>query len=122
MRVEKGKTFGQRRKNHYALKFRPQTRSAAMLLSMIVASLCASLALAAPTTYDQLDSTSHLGQSARRDADLGKLVLIVKAQDDVNDPDDLTVSACLINTGDKTLKILNDPNGSYFVHPDVSRD
>ncbi|KAF8606583.1 zincin [Ceratobasidium sp. AG-I] len=82
-----------------------------MLLSSLVAGLCASLALAAPTTHDQLDTTHHLGELARRDADLGSLLLIVKAQDDVNDPDDLTVSACVINTGDKTLKILNDPNG-----------
>ncbi|KAG8701382.1 hypothetical protein FRC08_004106, partial [Ceratobasidium sp. 394] len=32
-------------------------------------------------------------------------------QDDLDDPDDLTVSACLLNNGDKTLKVLNDPNG-----------
>ncbi|KAG8699617.1 hypothetical protein FRC09_006507, partial [Ceratobasidium sp. 395] len=63
--------------------------------------------LAVPTTWDQ----SHLGALARRDVGLGSLVLIVKAQDDVNDPGDLTVSSCLVNTGDKTLKILNDPNG-----------
>ncbi|KAF8606584.1 zincin [Ceratobasidium sp. AG-I] len=82
-----------------------------MLFSSLVASLCVSLALAAPATYHQLDTTHHLGRLARRDADLGSLVLIVKAQDDVNDPDDLTVSTCLLNTGNKTLKILNDPNG-----------
>ncbi|KAG9128081.1 hypothetical protein FRC07_005221 [Ceratobasidium sp. 392] len=78
---------------------------------MIFASLFAvalwTTSLAMPTTHDQTD----LGALARRDANLGSLVLIVKAQDDVNDPDDLTVSSCLVNTGDKTLKILNDPNG-----------
>ncbi|KAG8679939.1 hypothetical protein FRC12_012609, partial [Ceratobasidium sp. 428] len=74
--------------------------------SLFTAALWAA-ALAAPTTHDQSD----LGALERRDADLGSLVLIVKAQDDVNDPDDLTVSACLMNTGGKTLKILNDPNG-----------
>lgn len=87
-----------------------------MLLSSLIASLYALIALAAPTTYDQLDTTYHLGELARRDADLGSLVLIVKAQDDVNDPDDLTVSTCLMNTGDKPLKILNDPNGTQCIH------
>ena len=86
-----------------------------MLFSSLVVGLCASLVLAAPTTYDQLDTTHHLGELARRDADLGSLLLIVKAQDDVNDPDDLTVSTCLLNTGETTLKILNDPNGVQCV-------
>lgn len=83
-----------------------------MIFSVLVATLLASLSAAAPAPFGA-DPASHLGALARRDADLGSLVLIVKAQDDVNDPDDLTVSACLLNTGDTTLKILNDPNGKF---------
>ncbi|KAG8774695.1 hypothetical protein FRC12_001862 [Ceratobasidium sp. 428] len=78
-----------------------------MVFASLFAAVLWTAALAVPTTRDQSD----LGTLARRDVSLGSLVLIVKAQDDVNDPDDLTVSSCLINTGDKTLKILNDPNG-----------
>ncbi|KAG8748234.1 hypothetical protein FRC10_007622 [Ceratobasidium sp. 414] len=78
-----------------------------MIFTSLFAAALWTASLAAPTTSDQPD----LGALARRDAELGSLVLIVKAQDDLTDPDDLTVSSCLLNTGDKTLKVLNDPNG-----------
>ncbi|KAG9104336.1 hypothetical protein FRC06_003381, partial [Ceratobasidium sp. 370] len=78
-----------------------------MIFASVFAAALWTASLAAPTINDQPD----LGGLARRDAEPGSLVLIVKAQDDLTDPDDLTVSACLLNTGNKTLKILNDPNG-----------
>jgi hypothetical protein len=83
-----------------------------MIFTSLIAAglLAASFSLAAPATYD-------LEALARRDADVGSLVLIVKAQDDVDDPDDLTVSACVVNTGNNTLKILNDPNGELAQAP-----
>jgi hypothetical protein len=87
-----------------------------MFASLIAAGLlAASFSLAAPASSDP-------GALARRDSDLGSLVLIVKAQDDVNDPDDLTVSACLVNTGKNTLKILNDPNGELVPSSETPLD
>ncbi|CCO31720.1 hypothetical protein BN14_05769 [Rhizoctonia solani AG-1 IB] len=75
-----------------------------MIFSVLAAGFWAASTLAAPTTFD---STSLVRRSEN---ELGSLVLAVKSQDDVNDPDDLTVASTVINTGNTTLKILNDPN------------
>ncbi|QRV75002.1 peptidyl-Lys metalloendopeptidase [Ceratobasidium sp. AG-Ba] len=77
-----------------------------MIFTSLFAATLWATSLAAPT-----QSGSNVGSLVQRDADLDSLLLIIKAQDDVNDPDDLTVSSCLINNGKNTLKILNDPNG-----------
>ncbi|KAG8678344.1 hypothetical protein FRC08_017848, partial [Ceratobasidium sp. 394] len=57
-----------------------------MILASLFAAALWTASLAVPTTNDY-----DLGALARRDADLGSLVLIVKTQDDLDDPDDLTV-------------------------------
>ncbi|CAE6415669.1 unnamed protein product [Rhizoctonia solani] len=76
-----------------------------MIFSVLAAGFWAASTLAAPTTFDSASLVR------RSENELGSLVLAVKSQDDVNDPDDLTVASTVINTGNTTLKILNDPNG-----------
>ncbi|CAE6448619.1 unnamed protein product [Rhizoctonia solani] len=76
-----------------------------MIFSVLAAGLWVASTLAAPANFNP-------ASLARRSEDeLGSLVLAVKAQDDVNDPDDLTVASTITNTGNTTLKLLNDPNG-----------
>ncbi|CAE6424141.1 unnamed protein product [Rhizoctonia solani] len=76
-----------------------------MIFSAIIAGLWVTSILAAPATFNSAFLTR------RSEDELGSLVLAIKAQDDVNDPDDLTVASTVINTGNTTLKLLNDPNG-----------
>ncbi|KAG9091088.1 hypothetical protein FS749_016800, partial [Ceratobasidium sp. UAMH 11750] len=82
-----------------------------MLCSTLVLALfSASLSAAVPSTHDHVRSPRAYPAAAKRTTD-HSLMLQVKAQDDMNDPDDLTVAATIINTGSKAVKILNDPNG-----------
>ncbi|EUC57017.1 peptidyl-lys metalloendopeptidase [Rhizoctonia solani AG-3 Rhs1AP] len=76
-----------------------------MIFSVIIAGLWVTSTLAAPATFN----SAFLAR--RSEDELGSLVLAIRAQDDVNDPDDLTVASTIINTGNTTLKLLNDPNG-----------
>ncbi|KAJ1302732.1 hypothetical protein OPQ81_003045 [Rhizoctonia solani] len=80
-----------------------------MLCSTLVLALfSASLSAAAPSTHEQTRSLKE--HHAKRDNGYS-LQLFIKAQDNMESPDDLTVAATLINKGLKTVKILNDPNG-----------
>jgi hypothetical protein len=91
-----------------------------MIISVLAIGVwAASLGVAVPTAPEKLNSgpRSSLRSLAQLDEDLGSLILIAKAQDDVNDPEDLTVSATILNTGNTTLKILNDPNGECTANP-----
>ncbi|KAG8703079.1 hypothetical protein FRC08_003085, partial [Ceratobasidium sp. 394] len=82
-----------------------------MLCSTLVLALfSASLSAAVPSTHDHVRSPRAYPAAAKRTTD-HSLMLQVKAQDDMNDPDDLTVAATIINTGSKAVKLLNDPNG-----------
>ncbi|CAE6408966.1 unnamed protein product [Rhizoctonia solani] len=76
-----------------------------MIFSALAAGFWAASTLAAPANFNSASL------SRRSENKLGSLVLAVKAQDDVNDPDDLTVASTLINNGNTTIKVLNDPNG-----------
>ncbi|CAE7203139.1 unnamed protein product [Rhizoctonia solani] len=82
--------------------------SAMLCSTLVLALFSASLSAASPSSHDHTHSprVHHI----RRDP-VHSLALQVKAQDDMNDPDDLTVVATIINKGTKTVKILNDPNG-----------
>ena len=83
--------------------------------TLFLALLSASLSVAAPSTHDHAHSLR--AHATKRDGE-HSLQLQVKAQDDMNDPDDLTVAATLVNKGAKAVKILNDPNSSstsYYV-------
>ncbi|KAF8753554.1 peptidyl-Lys metalloendopeptidase [Rhizoctonia solani] len=76
-----------------------------MIFTVLAAGWWFASTLAAPATFNSPSL------ARRSDDELGSLVLAVKAQDDINDPDDLTVASTVINTGKTTLKLLNDPNG-----------
>ncbi|KAF8674089.1 peptidyl-Lys metalloendopeptidase [Rhizoctonia solani] len=78
-----------------------------MIFTVLAAGWWFASTLAAPATFNSPSL------ARRSDDELGSLVLAVKAQDDINDPDDLTVASTVINTGKTTLKLLNDPNGTY---------
>ncbi|KAF8684497.1 peptidyl-Lys metalloendopeptidase [Rhizoctonia solani] len=79
-----------------------------MLYSTFVLALfSASISAAVPSSHGHTRSpkehrATHNGPS---------LVLQVKSQDDLTNPDDLTVAATVMNMGTKAVKILNDPNG-----------
>ncbi|CAE6442446.1 hypothetical protein ACGC1H_007542 [Rhizoctonia solani] len=76
--------------------------------TLVLALFSASLSAAAPSSHEH--TRSPKAHHAKRD--LGhSLQLLVKPQDDMKDPDDLTVAATIINKGSKTVRILNDPNG-----------
>ncbi|KAB5594506.1 Peptidyl-Lys metalloendopeptidase [Ceratobasidium theobromae] len=81
-----------------------------MFRSTLLLVFFASLAVAAPSS-SRGSRGAHLGQvhGAKR-ATQHSLLLYVRAQDDMNDPDDLTVAITLINKGSGAVKILNDPN------------
>ncbi|CAE6428683.1 unnamed protein product [Rhizoctonia solani] len=80
-----------------------------MLYSTLVLALfSASLSAAAPPGHEHTRSPKT--HQAKRDPG-HSLELFVKPQDDMNDPDDLTVAATIINKGPKAVKILNNPNG-----------
>ncbi|KAH7338917.1 hypothetical protein B0J17DRAFT_396144 [Rhizoctonia solani] len=80
-----------------------------MLCSTLVLALfSASLSAAAPSSHEQ--NRSPKAHHARRDPG-HSLQLLIKPQDDLNDPDDMTVAATIVNEGSKAVKILNDPNG-----------
>ncbi|KAF8602322.1 zincin [Ceratobasidium sp. AG-I] len=75
--------------------------------TLFLALLSASLSAAAPSSHDHVHSLrAHV---TKRDGE-HSLLLQVKPQDDINDPDDLSVAATLVNNGTRAVKILNDPN------------
>ncbi|CAE6503069.1 unnamed protein product [Rhizoctonia solani] len=80
-----------------------------MLYSTLVLALfSASLSAAAPSSHEQTRSAkAHHARSNPEHT----LQLLVKPQDDLKDPDDMTIAATIINKGSKAVKILNDPNG-----------
>ncbi|CUA67486.1 peptidyl-Lys metalloendopeptidase [Rhizoctonia solani] len=79
-----------------------------MLCSTLVLALfSASLSAAAPSHEQTRSPKAH---HVKRNPE-HSLQLVVKPQDDLKDPDDLTVSATIINMGSEAVKILNDPNG-----------
>ncbi|CCO29825.1 Peptidyl-Lys metalloendopeptidase Short=MEP [Rhizoctonia solani AG-1 IB] len=79
-----------------------------MLYSTLVLALfSASFSAAVPSGHEH--ARFHKDHHVR---DVGhSLTIQLKAQDDVKDPDDLTIATTIINKGSKTVKILNDPNG-----------
>ncbi|CAE6379433.1 unnamed protein product [Rhizoctonia solani] len=79
-----------------------------MLYSTLVLALfSASFSAAVPSGHEH--ARFHKDHHVR---DVGhSLTIQLKAQDDMKDPDDLTIATTIINKGSKTVKILNDPNG-----------
>ncbi|KAG8763948.1 methionyl-tRNA synthetase [Ceratobasidium sp. 423] len=75
--------------------------------TLVLALFSASLSAAAPSHERTRSPKEH---HIKRD-DGHSLQLLIKPQDDLKNPDDLTVVATVINTGPKAVKILNDPNG-----------
>jgi hypothetical protein len=81
-----------------------------MLCSTLVLALfSASLTAATPSIHEDVHSIR--APAAKRETE-HSLMLQVKAQDDMKDSDDLAVTATIINTGSKAVKILNDPNST----------
>lgn len=83
--------------------------------TLFLALVSASFSAAAPSSHEHTHSARAHTTSAKRDAQQHSLMMQVKAQDDMNDPDDLTVAATIINTGTKPVKILNDPNSAFVM-------
>ncbi|KAG8714024.1 hypothetical protein FRC09_018072 [Ceratobasidium sp. 395] len=79
--------------------------------TLVLALFSASLSVAVPSTHDHVHSPRAYRAVAERTADDHPLVMQLMAQDDMSDPDDLTVAATIINQGTKAVKILNEPNG-----------
>ncbi|KAB5594507.1 Peptidyl-Lys metalloendopeptidase [Ceratobasidium theobromae] len=77
-----------------------------LLTPWIALVLFVSLTVAVPAGKEH---THRLAYKVRR-VTQHSLLLYVRAQDDMNDPDDLTVAITLINKGSGAVKILNDPN------------
>ncbi|QRV94918.1 peptidyl-Lys metalloendopeptidase [Ceratobasidium sp. AG-Ba] len=78
--------------------------------TLLAALFSASLSVAVPSAHDDARSPRAHHTVAKR-TDIHNLVIQLQAQDDMNDPDDMTVAATIINKGQKAVKILNDPNG-----------
>lgn len=77
--------------------------------TLFLALFSASLSAAAPSKHDHVHSLR--GHKAMRDA-RHSLTLQLKTPGDMNDADNLTLNATVINTGSKAVKLLNDPNSA----------